>query len=264
MNGGACVSVTRTDLRSLRLPWSALLANKFKEFLTKATGRRIKGQGMIGAGNARVREGFGSLVGEDFHEYNLPQAWVERRQIPRVLDGRVPLKDARILDLGCGPGTSTDVLCHFADPSWRIWGYDITGHLIYAARARAGRGEFRNRAGEVIVPEFHCQSIAEPLMVRERWGDEASPLAPVPAASIDLAISGGVVGLYLEVDEARRLFEQLGRVVKPGGFAAIDAGPAVTQAALVSLAEDCGFERVGIAKSFVIEPRPKVIFRKPA
>lgn len=244
------VSVSSSDLRSLRLPWSALIANKAKELWTKATGRRIKGQGMIGADHSTVRQGFGSLVGEDFHEYNLPQAWVERRQVPQVLHARVPLENARIVDLGCGPGTSTDVLCHFAHPSWTIIGFDLTAHLIDAAKSRAARGEFKNRDGVAITPDFRCQSIAERLEIAD--------------ASIDLAISGGVVGLYLSTDEARALIAELKRIVKPGGFIALDAGPAVPVVTLRGLAESAGFVYDGKAKSFVIEPRPKLIFRKPA
>lgn len=256
------VSVSRSDSRAIRLPWSALLANKGQEFWTKATGRRIKGQGMIGAGHDAVRDGFDALRGEDFHHYNLPQTWVERRQIPQVLHGRVPKRDATILDLGCGPGTSTEVLCHFADPTWRIWGYDLTPHLVTAAQERAVRGEFRNRAGVIITPEFHCQSVADPLVVRERWRDDGSGLVPVPERSIDLAVSGGVVGLYLEVPEAQQLLEQLRRLVKPGGYAALDTGPAISASVLTALAHKHGFEAVGLAKSFVIEPRPKVIYRR--
>jgi SAM-dependent methyltransferase len=246
----AHIQTTASDLRTLRLPWSALIANKAKELWTKATGRRIKGQGMIGADHSIVREGFGSLIGKDFHEYNLPQAWVERRQIPQVLHRRVPVENARVVDLGCGPGTSTEVLCHFASPTWKIVGFDLTAHLIDVAKERAARGEFKNREGVVITPEFRCQSIAERLEIAD--------------SSIDLAISGGVVGLYLSVEQARTLVEELKRIVKPGGFIALDAGPAVPVETLRGLAEGAGFVNDGKAKSFVIEPRPKLIFRKPA
>lgn len=244
------IHTTASDFRTLRLPWSALIANKAKELWTKATGRRIKGQGMIGADHSTVRDGFGSLVGNDFHEYNLPQAWVERRQIPQVIHGRVPIENARVVDLGCGPGTSTDVLCHFARPSWTIIGFDLTAHLIDVAKERAARGEFKNRDGVVIAPDFRCQSIAERLEIED--------------GSVDLAISGGVVGLYLSTDEARALIAELKRIVKPGGFIALDAGPAVPAITLRGLAESAGFVFDGKAKSFVIEPRPKLVFRKPA
>ena len=245
------LTLTAAQRREVRMPWSALIANKAEEFWTKATGRRIKGQGMIGAPAATVREGFDSLRGADFGHYNLPQAWVERRQIPVVLNGRVPAVGAVVLDLGCGPGTSTEVLCHYADASWSITGFDLTPHLIEAARSRA----FRNRAGRVIVPRFECQDISEPLVV----GGVA-----VEGGSVDLAISGGVVGLYLSPAQAERLAAELARVVKPGAFAAVDAGPSVSAARLRGIMEGAGFEQVGIAKSFVIEPRPKLVFERRA
>ena len=247
------ITVTPEDRRALRLPWSALIANKGGEYWTKFTGRRIKGQGMIGAPGDVVAAGFGGLEGEDFDEYNFPQVWVERRQIPEAIDGRIPARDAVVLDLGCGPGTSTEVLAYFADPSWTIVGYDLTRHLIERARLRAARGEFRNRAGSVITPEFRCQNVAEPL----RRGSGA-----IEDASVDFAISCGVVGLYLQHDEASRLARELSRVVKPGGYAAIDAGPANPVATVRAVMSEAGFIEAGVARSFVIEPRPKIVFRR--
>src|SRR5687767_13726517 len=116
--------ITRHARRALRLSWRALLANKAHEYIVKARGQRIKGQGMIGADPETVAAGFESLSQDGFAEYNLPQQWVERRTIPGALDGRVPLHNAVVLDLGCGPGTSTDVLCYLGNPSWRIIGYE--------------------------------------------------------------------------------------------------------------------------------------------
>lgn len=237
------------DIRPLRLPWSALIANKAHELWTKATGRRIKGQGMIAADPDTVRRGFDSLRGNDFTTYNLPQVWVERRQIPRAINRRIPLKNAVILDLGCGPGTSTEVLCHFADPSWSITGFDITSHLIDHARTR----EFRNRNGEIIRPRFECQDISHPLL---------SNNAPVPDNSVDFALSCGVVGLYLNQAQARALAAELARTVKPGAFAAIDAGPSIPAARLTAIMSDAGFTHVDTAKSFFIEPRPKLVFAR--
>lgn len=247
------LQIPPTLARSIRLPWSALIANKLHEFWTKATGRRIKGQGMIGAAPGAVRDGFASLIGADFDEYNLPQSWVERRQIPRVLHRRVPKQRASILDLGCGPGTSTEVIAHFAHPSWEVIGYDLTPHLIEAARSRAEEGGFKNHQGEAIAPTFVCQNIAAPLM---RNG------SPIPDASIDLALSGGVVGLYLRRRDAITLVRELRRVVKPGGHIALDAGPSIPERLLRALAERHGFEFIERVRSFWIEPRPKLVFRR--
>jgi len=244
------------ERRAVRLAWRALLANKAHELWTKARGRRIKGQGMIGAPAGVVQDGFSGLAADGFEEYNLPQAWVESRMIPQALHGRVPRAGARILDLGCGPGTSTRLLAHFADPSWFILGMDLTPALIDAARLRAQAGAFRNAAGQTIPTAFVRQDLAAPL----RGPDDT----PVPDASIDLAISCGVVGLYMDTPGATALAHELARVLRPGGFAALDAGPAIPVPALRQILAGAGLTPDGTCRSVWCEPRPKLVYRKPA
>lgn len=250
---GALLVISPAEARAVRLPWSSLLRNKVGEFLTKASGRRIKGQGMIGADPAAVRAGFQALSADGFDEYNLPQVWVERRQIPQVLHRRVPRTGARILDLGCGPGTSTWVICRFGDSSWNVTGFELIDASVALARDRAARGEFTGRDGTVIKPTFECQCLGEPLRVSGQ---------PVPEASVDLAVAGGVVGLYLTHSQAASLADELARTIRPGGFAALDAGPANSEDFLRSLMSTRGFALVDKARSFLIEPRPKLIFRR--
>jgi SAM-dependent methyltransferase len=247
------LAISRAQARRVRLPWSALARNKLGEFWIKATGRRIKGQGMIGADPSRVREGFEALSAEGFDDYNLPQVWVERRQIPQVLHGRVPLTGARILDLGCGPGTSTWVICQFGDPSWDVIGFELIAHAVALARERAARGDFLGRDGTRLSPRFECQCLSEPLRIAGKL---------VPDASVDLALAGGVVGLYLTRAQAESLSDELARTVRPGGFAAIDAGPANPEPILMGIMTHRGFRLEAKARSFIIEPRPKLIFRR--
>lgn len=246
--------VSRDDRRAVRLGWAPLLRNKLREIVVKMRGKRIHGQGMIGADAATVREGFDALAGKGFDTYNLPQVWVESRQIPQVIDGRVPARHAVVLDLGCGPGTSTRVLSYFADPTWMILGFDLTERSIAMARELATGGVFKNRHGEVIRPEFYCQDISEPLLRDGR---------PLADASADLAISGGVVGLYMKPERVERLADELKRVLKPGAIAALDCGPSVPRNVLAGIMEARGFEPLGRAVSFVIEPRPKLVYRRP-
>jgi SAM-dependent methyltransferase len=210
---------------------------------------------MINAPAPQVREGFSALLGSDFDEYNLPQAWVESRQIPQCLHRRVPRDGARILDLGCGPGTSTRILCRFASSTWSILGYDFTEAYIAEANRLRASGAFRNAAGEIIPTEFAVQDISRPL--RDPSGTRLA------AGSVDFALSGGVVGLYLNRRATIRLARELWRVVKPGGHAAIDAGPAVPARWILAIFRRRGFIPVGRARSVFLEPRPKIIFRKP-
>ena len=247
------IQVTAADHRLLREPWGKLIANKGKEIWGSVTGRHMDGHGMINADPAVVAEGFAALKDETFDAYNYPQVWVESRQILQAVDQRIPENAARVVDLGCGPGTSTRLICHFAQPDWEIFGFDLTEHSIEQAQEKSESGGFVNKAGEVIRPHFECQSIAEQLM----HGGE-----PLPDQSVDMALSAGVVGLYLNHDQAAALVKELHRVIKPGGFIALDAGPSNPVASLRRLAEAAGFVFQGLAKSCVIEPRPKLVFQR--
>ena len=247
------VRVSREDRNTLRLPLWPLVRNKAHELVVKARGRRISGQGMIGADADAVRDGFAGLTDEEFAEYNFPQRWVERRTIPRALDGRVPARDAVVLDLGCGPGTSTEIIARFADPSWSILAFDLTPHLVQVAKDRAARAGFVNRDGAVITPRFFCQDIGGTL----RRDSKA-----LPNASADFAISGGVVGLYMNPRSVTRLAYELRRVLKPGAFAALDAGPAVGVRVLKEIMARAGFRHVASYRSIALDPRPKLVFER--
>lgn len=247
------IQVHAIDKQRLRVSWSALIGNKAHEYWVKARGQRIKGQGMIAADTNLVRAGFTQLQGRDFADYNLPQAWVESRQIPQVLHGRAPREGTRILDLGCGPGTSTTIISHFANPCWTIIGYDFVREYIEQAKKLVYNDGYLSRMGNVIRPRFECQSIADPLLLDNE---------PLPAASFHMAVSGGVVGLYLRHEQCQKLIKELYRVIIPGGWIALDAGPSIPPAKLHQICAQAGFQFVTRAKSFIIEPRPKLIFQK--
>ncbi|MDX2132165.1 MAG: class I SAM-dependent methyltransferase [Planctomycetota bacterium] len=251
--GGGVLHISRRMAREVRLPWKALLRSKARELSVRARGGRIQGQGMIGADPRAVLDGFSRLRDEEFHAYNLPQVWVESRQIPRAISGRVPRFGARLLDLGCGPGTSTEILCRFGNPSWEIIGFEAVSRYVEVARARGAAGSFRSARGEVMRPWFECQDISRPLVVRgERVAD----------GSADFAISGGVVGLYLRPAQVESLVHELARVVRAGGFIALDSGPAISARVLRTLAEEAGFTYVRRCRSVWLEPRPKLVFRR--
>jgi len=253
---GEPLHVTRAQARALKIGFCPLIARKTSEYVTKLRGKRFFGQGLIGADRESVREGFAKLAADGFDRYNFPQVWVERRQIPRVLHKRVPARNAVVLDLGCGPGTSTEVLTYFAHSSWTILGFDLTRAYIDSANARADQGLFRSRTGERIMPRFVCQNIAHELTM------DGTPHGPKLATGYaDLAIASGVVGLYLTHREAGRLIANLARVVKVGGTIALDAGPSVSARAMERLAARANLELVGTAGSVPLDPRPKLLFK---
>lgn len=100
------------------------------------------------------------------------------------------LPPGRVLDLGCGPGTSAIEIARAA-PDTRLVGLDLSAAMLPRARDRA-------RAASV-----------ELLLVR---GDaQALPFAPATFAG-----AAGHSFLYLLPDPARAL-EDVHRVVRPGG-----------------------------------------------
>lgn len=246
--------VSERERRELRLPWRSLVASKLDEYRIKLSGEVFKGMGMIGADPVKVTEGFKNLQGDDFARYNYPQVWVERRQIPRAIDARIPERGATVLDLGCGPGTSTEVLCHFADPTWQIIGYDLTQGYIDQARARAARGGFVSALDEVIRPNFIRQDIGGVLL--SPTGGRLTP------GSVDFAMSGGVVGLYMTPRGVKHLLGELVRALRPGGFAALDSGPACPPRRLREMGIAAGLEYHGRISCCFMDPRPKVLFSK--
>jgi SAM-dependent methyltransferase len=249
------IDVSPAQMRELRLPWTPLVKTKLGEWLIKASGQRFKGQGLIGADALAVSDGFRSLQGDDFARYNFPQVWVERRQIPRAINGRIPSRNAVVLDLGCGPGTSTEVLCRFAEPNWTIVGYDLTAEYIDQARSRAARGGFANERGQPIRPHFIRQDIGTPLI-----SPTGSRLAE---SSVDFAMSGGVVGLYMGRKGVEGLARELRRALRPGGYAALDSGPSCSPRQLREIGEAAGFKYIAQVRSCRIDPRPKIILRSP-
>ncbi len=262
-HASAPLRVTQADRDALAWPVSTIIRRKGQEFLSKAIGKSYSGAGLIGADLASVKQGFASLTQQQFDEYNLAQVWVERRHIPKALDNRIPQEHAVVVDLGCGPGTSTHLLSYFAKPSWRITGYDLTPEYIALANARKASNHFTNREGQAISPTFICQSIAEPL--RESPHGDAL-LAP---NSVDFAISSGVVGLYLDKPSVFALCAELMRVLRPGAHAAIDTGPSARSSLLreamqAASSRSARFVEVASVGSFIIEPRPKRIFQKQA
>jgi SAM-dependent methyltransferase len=258
--------VSQQDREALAWPFSTIIRRKASEFTSKALGKYYSGAGLICSDLEKVKKGFASLTQEQFDEYNLAQVWVERRHIPKAIDNRIPAEHAVVIDLGCGPGSSTALLSYFARPSWRITGYDLTEDYIALANARKASNHYRSREGHAIAPTFICQSIAHPLRASES-GQEL-----LAEASVDFAISSGVVGLYLDEPSLHALTRELMRVMKVGAFAAIDTGPTNPSSTLrraMKAASDqsskAQFVEVASVGSLpIFEPRPKRIFQKIA
>lgn len=61
-----------------------------------------------------VSAAYGAMSAAEFDAINGRQDWANWRTIPRALSGHVPDRPLRILDLGCGTGSSTQVLAWYA------------------------------------------------------------------------------------------------------------------------------------------------------
>jgi arsenite methyltransferase len=99
---------------------------------------------------------------------------------------------ATVLDLGCGAGTDTLIAAQRVGPSGQVLGLDFSPTMLARARQAA------HEAGLANV--YLCQAAAEAL--------------PLPDRCVDLVMVNGIFNL----NPAReRIFDELARVVKPGG-----------------------------------------------
>jgi SAM-dependent methyltransferase len=96
------------------------------------------------------------------------------------------------LDLGCGGGIDTLLAAKRVGPRGRIYGLDMTPSMLERARAHAALAGLSNL--EFI--EGRMEAI------------------PLPYASVDAAISNGVINL---VTSKGKLFREVFRVLRPGG-----------------------------------------------
>lgn len=203
----------------------------------------------------RLTKVYDGMSEEQFLTANAPQVWVEERQIPRTLSGRVPVRGAVVVDLGCGPGTSTAIICRYAHPSWRVMGVDLSENLVRWARRRSEAGEFvtmGSGAAKAIRPRFFCQSIAESWMIDGRLED----------SSVDLVNSSGVMGHHLSETDVRRVIAEARRVLKPDAYLALDTGPRTRHGRMAELMGEQGFVEPAFIRGTALDPRPKVVMRK--
>jgi SAM-dependent methyltransferase len=112
------------------------------------------------------------------------------------LSHAAPRPGERVLDLGCGAGIDTLLAARAVGPSGRAIGVDMTPEMVTRALANA-------RGAGLTNVEIH-EGMIEAL--------------PLPDASVDVAVSNGV--LNLSTRKSRALAETL-RVLRPGGRVAI-------------------------------------------
>src|SRR3977135_3349735 len=84
----------------------------------------------------QVVAAYAAMSQTEFDAINGPQDWANWRTIPRALSGHVPARPLRVLDLGCGTGSSTRVLAWYAPVGSHVTGYELAEPLLACARRR--------------------------------------------------------------------------------------------------------------------------------
>lgn len=198
----------------------------------------------------QVAAAYAAMSDDEFDAVDGRQDWDNWRTIPLAMSGRVPNRPLLVLDLGCGSGLSTQALAYYCPAGSEVVGYDVVSKLLSSAVGRSYVG----RDGSRPTVSFVNQSLHEPF--RRTDGQK------LPANSVDLVNSSGVLGHHFRAADMPPLAKELSRVLVPGGQAQLDAGPTLSVAELTQQMSRFGFERLATVRSWLLAPTCLVIFRK--
>ncbi len=201
--------------------------------------------------NDKAREAYAAMDPWEFEGINARQAWANWRTIAKNLEGRLPRRPVRALDLCCGTGQSTAVIAHHLAPGSEVLGLEYSPRLAGVARSRS----YPTASGELLRVRFRAQSVLEPF--RDEEG------APIGDGSVDLVNSCGAVGCHFDPEATRILAAEVARVVRPRGLATIDSGRSGTGPSDVrAIFDSQGFEPIHQARSCFLDPYLQICFRK--
>ena len=119
--------------------------------------------------------------------------WDQADPPPEVIDLAAKLKPGRALDLGCGYGRAAIYLARLG---WKVDGVDFVAQAIQGARIRAEQADVSERA------TFYHTSVTQLDFLEGQY---------------DLALDVGCAH-GLNAPELRDYYQQLVRLLKPGGF----------------------------------------------
>jgi SAM-dependent methyltransferase len=192
---------------------------------------------------------YGAMTEAEFDAINGRQDWANWRTIPRALSGQVPDRPLRILDLGCGTGSSTRVLAWYAPAGSHITGYELAEPLVAFARRR----DYRHHSGQAVRVDFVCQGVTVTL------GQPGG--GAVPTNSVAVVNASGVIGHHLDANTIAPLIAELGRVLTPGGIAMLDVGPSLDGPEMRRLMDGASFRFLGYYRSGWWDPTGQMVFR---
>ncbi|HXT02477.1 MAG TPA: class I SAM-dependent methyltransferase [Elusimicrobiota bacterium] len=202
--------------------------------------------------NAEAVRAYCAMTPAEFEGINARQRWANWRTIPRSLHGRLPAAPCKAVDLCSGVGHSAQVLAYYLPRGSEILGLEYNPEFVRAAEARSYEGA----GGEGVKVRFRTQSVLETF--RDAAGE------PLADASVDLVNACGALGIHFVEADLERLLDEVARVLKPGGLAAVDSGSeGVDHARMIRMFEKRGFETMGRAKSCFLDRFTHLCFRKP-
>ncbi|MEE2525895.1 class I SAM-dependent methyltransferase [Hyphobacterium sp. HN65] len=115
--------------------------------------------------------------------------------------------NARVLDIGCGPGRMAEGLLDWLDADGRYMGFDPSAKAIKAAETRLGsdsRASFVH--ADIFNTEYNPRGQAP----------DAEFVFPVEDDSIDFAFATSVF-THMRIDGVRRYIDEAARCLAPGG-----------------------------------------------
>jgi len=202
--------------------------------------------------NAEALQAYCAMSTAEFEGINARQRWANWRTIPRSLRGRVPEAPCKAVDLCSGVGHSTQVLAYYLPRGSEILGLEYNPEFVRVAEARSYQGA----GGEDVRVFFRTQSVLETF--RDARGE------PLADASVDVVNACGALGIHFTEADLERLLDEVCRVLKPGGLAAVDSGTeGVDHSRMAGLFAKRGFEPVGRVKSCFLDRFTHLSFRKP-
>lgn len=213
---------------------------------------RVGGRLRFRAGeNDRAVRAYCAMSVAEFEAVNARQRWSNWRTIPRSLQGRLPARPCRAVDLCSGVGDSAEVLACWLPEGSEILGLEYNPEFVRRARARA----YRDASGRLVKADFRAQSVLEP------FHDGAG--ARLSDASVDLVNCCGALALNFRSSQLDSIAAEIRRVLRPGALAAVDA-PAGRGGAegMIRLFDRRGFEALGRARSCFLDRYSQICFRR--
>ena len=232
--------------QGMSLPFIAI-----RQAVAEAWVRTVRRAAFRDQRNDQALRGYLMMSAGEFSGVNARQRWANWRIIPRNLHGTCPDRPLFVVDLCCGTGDSTRVLAWHLPQGSQILGLEYQPAFVAQARL----GSYEDARGNPVPVHFQPQSVLEPFCDAQgvRLAD----------ASVDIVNSCGAIGCHFTADATRQLAREVARVLRPDGFALLDAGKAGTPAPeLEGIFQELGFRRQRTVRSCFLDRYAQLSFTR--